>query len=151
MSHTALKVLQVNSRKAWTVTHSQQFWVAETVLLNPPPLLLPFCLQSLSAHKVLKLSKEVSELFLQPSLGESCNISLLIFLLRPYQGFKLVHFNCLWSHTSHDSQENFLLFFLFSSCSASSSTRLDLESYSRHYLGFGKLNQELPRVNNQKK
>jgi len=37
-------------------------------LCNPPPSLLPLCLQSLSVHIVLKMSREVLELFLQPGL-----------------------------------------------------------------------------------
>ena len=39
-------------------------------LCNPLPLLLPLCLQSLSARIVLKLSRKLLELFLQPLLGE---------------------------------------------------------------------------------
>jgi len=43
-------------------------------LCDPPPLLLALCLQSLSARIVLKRSRELLELFLQPGL-------FLIFLL----------------------------------------------------------------------
>jgi len=92
-------------------------------LCDPPPLLLALCLQSLSARIVLKLSRELLELFLQPGL-------CLIFLLCPHQCSKLVHLIHQRSHISPDDQGKkcFKLppFSPFCSCSASYSSPLQL-------------------------
>ena len=89
-----------NSQPTETLLLSDMSRITPSVvnkLCNPPPSLLPLCLQSLSARIVLKLSRELLELFLQPDL-------FLIFLLCPHQGSKLVHFICLLSHISNDDQ-----------------------------------------------
>ena len=61
-----------------------------TKLCHPHTLLLPPCLQSLSASIVLKVSRELLEFFLQPYL------IFIIFLLCPS---KLVHFISKWFRT----------------------------------------------------
>jgi len=101
-------------------------------------------------------SREEVDLFLEPGLGKTNYTAILRFPLYPYQCSKLVHFICQWSPTFHNDLNQkivktyFFLSILFLTwfLDLSSSTNVNLESYSRHYLGFGKLNQLLWHANN---
>ena len=68
-------------------------------------------------------------MLLQPVLNEKNIVSLLIFLLRPHQESKLVHFICQWSHISHDDQRKKWFNPLFAPDLSPRRLHLDLRSF----------------------